>query len=315
MADMGSVLVAGKGGLIGSACFRALEQEGIKNVYAPSRSELDYQDLNAFISFLKKNKISKLIFAVGKVGGIVDNMKLPADYITENIVLHFNAIRAAQAANVEKAIFFGSSCVYPADAAQPLDPSQLFAGKPEVTSLSYAVSKLATILACQSHNRQYPHRCLFIPIIPNTAYGPNDHFDETGGHVLSALMQKIHKAKMENAKSVVIWGSGKPLREFIHSSDIAKACIFLLKAELNPDTFPLNLSSSVETSISELAQKIAKVVGFSGELVFDTTRPDGAYKKSLNCETMATMGWECSMDLDRGLQQTYQWFLENEKTK
>lgn len=310
MNSSDSIFVAGHTGLIGSAVVALLKEKGFNNLILPSHSELELTNSSEVDQFFESNKPNYVVLAAGKVGGIVQNQTFPADFINTNLSIQLNVLRAAHKANVNKLILLASSCMYPRECPQPMSESALLSGHPEPSSMAYAISKLAGLQMCLAYNQQY-RRKRFIPVIPNSAYGPRDNFDPKSGHVLSSLIRKFHEAKTQNLSSVTLWGSGNPRREFIHSSDIASACISLLQSDISSVEFPLNIGTGQDFSIKELAISIANVVGFKGRIDWDTSKPDGAPRKLLNSSKMKALGWHPGIEFEQGLQITYQWYLEN----
>jgi GDP-L-fucose synthase len=308
------IYVAGHTGLIGTAVLRALERSGFSNVITASHRELELTDTLSVDGFFDSLKPEFVVLAAGRVGGIVENQTYPADFMNTNLAIQLNVLRAAHRVGVQKLILFASSCMYPRECPQPMQESALYSGYPEPTSLAYAVSKLAGMQMCLAYNQQYGEK-RFIPVIPNSAFGPNDNFDPKSGHVLSSLMRRFHEAKEANAPSMTLWGSGNPRREFIHADDIAGACLVLLQGDTSQLQFPLNLGTGKDFSIRELAENIATVVGYKGKLEWDTSLPDGAPRKMLDSSRLLTLGWRPSVDLANGLKSTYQWYLDSMLTK
>lgn len=304
------IYVAGHQGLIGSAILRRLQREGNRPVIVRTRSQLDLTVQDDASRFFAAEKPQVVFLAAGKVGGIVENRDFPADFITQNLRIQINVMQAAFENGVEKLFFFGSSCMYPRECPQPMAEDLLLAGKPEPTSMAYAIAKLAGIHTCLAYNRQLGKTC-FLPVIPNSAYGPNDNFDPQSGHVLSALMARFHEAKMSGAGNVTLWGSGSPHREFVHADDIADACLHLLQRDVSALEFPLNIGVGADISIRELAEKIASVVGYAGKLDWDTTKPDGAPRKLLDSARLRASGWSPAISFDAGLRNTYDWYLQH----
>jgi GDP-L-fucose synthase len=308
------IYVAGHTGLIGSAVKRTLERSGFSNVITASHRDLELADTLSVDGFFDSAKPEFVVLAAGRVGGIVENQTYPADFMNTNLAIQLNVLRAANRVGVRKLILFASSCMYPRECPQPMQESALFSGYLEPTSLAYAVSKLAGMQMCLAYNQQYGEK-RFIPVIPNSAFGPNDNFDPKSGHVLSALIRRMHEAKETNASSVMLWGSGNPRREFIHADDIAEACLVLLQGDTSQLQFPLNLGTGKDFSIRELAENIANVVGYTGELEWDTSKPDGAPRKLLDSSRLLMFGWRPYVDLVSGLKSTYQWYLDSMLTR
>jgi GDP-L-fucose synthase len=304
------IYVAGHTGLIGSAVKRALDRRGFSNVITASHLDLELTDPSSVDGFFNCARPEFVVLAAGRVGGIAENQTYPVDFINMNLAIQLNVLRAAHRVGVRKLILFASSCMYPRECPQPMRESALFSGYPEPTSLAYAVSKLAGMQMCLAYNQQYGGQ-RFIPVIPNSAFGPNDNFDPKSGHVLSALIRRFHEAKETRTSSVTLWGSGSPRREFIHADDIAEACLLLLQADTSQLEFPLNLGTGKDFSIRELAETIAHVVGYRGRLDWDTSKPDGAPRKLLDSSRLRMFGWRPSVDLAAGLRSTYNWYLDS----
>lgn len=303
------IYVAGHRGLIGSAILRRLQREGHHPIVR-TRSQLDLTVQDDVSRFFAAEKPQVVFLAAGKVGGIVENRDFPADFITQNLRIQMNVMQAACENGVDKLVFFGSSCMYPRDCPQPMAEDRLLTGKPEPTSMAYAIAKLAGVHACLAYNKQLGRTC-FLPVIPNSAYGPNDNFDPKSGHVLSALISRFHEAKLSGAGSVTLWGSGSPRREFIHADDIADACLHLLRQDVSAMEWPLNIGVGADISIRELAETIAGVVGYAGKLDWDTTKPDGAPRKLLDSTRLRSLGWNPAISFAAGLRDTYDWYLKN----
>ena len=308
------IYVAGHTGLIGSAVKRVLERNGFSNVIIATHRDVELTDSASVDGFFDSAKPEFVVLAAGRVGGIVENQTYPADFMNTNLAIQLNVLRAAHRVGVQKLILFASSCMYPRECPQPMQESALFSGYPEPTSLAYAISKLAGMQMCLAYNEQYGEK-RFIPVIPNSAFGPHDNFDPKSGHVLSALIRRLHEAKETKAPSVTLWGSGSPRREFIHADDIADACLVLLQGDTAQLQFPLNLGTGKDFSIKELAENIANVVGYTGRLEWDTSKPDGAPRKLLDSSRMYRFGWRPSMELAIGLKSTYQWYLNSMLSK
>jgi GDP-L-fucose synthase len=303
------VFVAGHRGLIGSALVRRLVKGGCSDLVTATRRELDLENPEAVRAFFLKHRPGTVFLAAGKVGGIVENRDHPADFITRNLAIQINVLRSAHETGVARLIFFGSSCMYPRDCPQPMAEHMLLSGKPEDTSLPYAISKLAGTQMCLAYNRQYGST-RFLPVIPNSAYGPNDNFDPASSHVLAALIRKLHDAKVAGASHVELWGTGTPRREFVHADDIADGCCFLLEHDVAKIDFPINIGAGVDHSIAELAEIVARVTGYAGTIKWDTGKPDGAPRKLLDGSRLRALGWRAGVKLEDGIRATYRWFLE-----
>jgi GDP-L-fucose synthase len=304
------LFLAGHAGLIGSALRRRLASEGLDRPILAERSELDLGDPAATEAFFERHRPRWVILAAGRVGGILLNTRRPADLILENLRIQTSVLRAAARIGVERLIFFGSSCMYPRECPQPMSEELLWTGTPEPTSIAYAAAKMAGVEACLALNRQ-GGRTRFLPVIPNNTYGPGDDFEPDSGHVLSSLLRRIHEAKAASAPSVTLWGTGAPRREFIYAEDVADACLHLLSVELEGLKLPLNVGVGTDHSIRELAELIREVVGYPGEIRWDTTRPDGAPRKLLDSSRLLATGWRPSVVLKEGLQRTYAWYLQS----
>jgi GDP-L-fucose synthase len=302
------VYVAGHTGLIGSALVRALCAAGVEPI-VHSHDELDLGDATAVERFFDHERPEYVLLAAGRVGGIVVNRDFPAQFITENLAIQLNSICAAHRTGVRRLILFASSCMYPREASQPMGEVLLLTGRPEPTSMAYAIAKLAGVEMCLAYNRQYGGQ-RFVPIIPNSVYGPNDNFDPAAGHVLSALIRRFHEAKLGGARSVTLWGSGSPCREFLYADDLAAACLKLLTADLSATELPLNIGPGEDISIRELGTLVARVVGYDGQIAWDTSKPDGAPRKLLDSARSRALGWKPSTPLERGVRCTYDWYRE-----
>ena len=301
------ILVLGHRGLIGSALMRRLQHRGFDKVTGASRAEADLEQAPEVIGLMAKTTPDYVFLCAGKVGGITQNQITPADFIFSNLAIQSNVLQQAQASGVKKLILFGSSCMYPRETQQPMAESAILTGALEPTSLPYALSKLAGLQMCFALNKQYGGQ-RFMAVIPNSVYGPYDNFDPDSGHVLSALIHKIHMAKSRNEPAVTIWGSGTPRREFIHADDVADACIHLMQADRASEG-PFNLGTGSDVAIMELAQMIARVIGYRGQLVCDPSKPDGTPRKLLDSGRIRQLGWSPEVTLEQGLEQTYQWYL------
>jgi GDP-L-fucose synthase len=300
------VYVAGHRGLVGSAIARRLEREGFQDLLLRTRQELDLTDGPAVRAFFESERPEYVFLAAAKVGGILANDTYPADFIRENLAIELNVIDAAHRSGVTKLLFLGSSCIYPRLAPQPLKEEYLLTGPLEPTNEAYAVAKIAGVELGRAYRRQFGDR--FISAMPTNVYGPGDNFDLQTSHVLPALLRKFHEAKVEDAREVVVWGTGAARREFLHVDDLAGACIFLMEAYEGPE--PINVGVGKDISIGELAGLIADIVGYGGRLSFDTTKADGTPRKLLDVSKLTALGWEPKVSLREGIEQTYRWFEE-----
>jgi GDP-L-fucose synthase len=301
------IFVAGYRGLVGSALIRRLEREGFRNLPKRDRAQLDFKNESTVMRFFLDEKPAVVIFAAAKVGGIKANDDFPVEFLLDNLRIQNNVIHAAHKAGVRKLLFLGSSCIYPTDAPQPIPETALLSGPLEPTNEAYAVAKIAGIKLCQAYAREYGAN--FISAMPTNLYGPNDNFDLLSSHVLPALLRKAHEAKARDARELVVWGSGKPRREFLHVDDLAAACLFLLEKYDSKDI--INVGCGEDISIRELAELICDIVGFNGELVWDATKPDGMQRKLLDVTRLHNLGWHATIPLRDGIAQAYDWFLKN----
>ena len=301
------IYVAGHRGLVGSAIVRMLRRSGYSNIVTRARDELNLLDSVAVTKFLSDSQPDCIIDAAAKVGGIHANNTLRGQFIYENLTIQNNLIHGAWQANINKLLFLGSSCIYPRECPQPIREEYLLSGPLEHTNQPYAIAKIAGIEMCQSYNAQY--QCNFTTAMPTNLYGPGDNFDLSSSHVLPALIAKAHKAKIENASTLKVWGSGNPLREFLFVDDLATACLHLLTLKNAPGI--INIGSGYEISIRDLAKLICTIVGFSGTLEFDANKPDGTPRKLLDCSKMNALGWRAATDLPQGIKTTYEWYLEH----
>ena len=306
--------------MVGSALMRLLQTNPKVKLLLASRDELDLFDAAAVSRFFAKYKPEQVYLAAAKVGGIYANNTYPAEFIGENIQIQCNVINAAHQNNVRKLLFLGSSCIYPKLATQPIVETALMSGMLEATNEPYAVAKIAGIKMCESFNRQ--HGRDYRSVMPTNLYGVGDHFHQHNAHVIPAMMQRFHQAVKSGAKEVIIWGSGKQMREFLYVDDMASACVHImnlnqdkfLAAVANPMCSHINIGTGIDLSIASLAQMIAKIVGFTGRLVFDTSKPDGAPRKLLDVSRLKRLGWVCSIGLQQGLTSTYEWFLTHQNS-
>lgn len=301
------IFVAGHRGLVGSALVRRLQLEGFTNIVARDRARLDLSIEADVDRFFAEQKPALVVFAAAKVGGIKANNDLPVEFLLDNLQIQNNVIRAAHEAGVRKLLFLGSSCIYPKHAPQPIPESALLSGPLEPTNEAYAVAKIAGIKLCQAYAREYGEN--FISAMPTNLYGPNDNFDLLSSHVLPALLRKAYEAKKKGDRALVVWGSGNPRREFLHVDDLAAACVFLL--EQYDDAEIINVGCGEDISIRELAELICDVVGFQGDLTWDTTKPDGIPRKLLDVSKLHGLGWRHTIGLREGIARTYEWFLQN----
>ena len=303
------IFVAGHRGLVGSALLRKLQDDGFSRLLTRDRSQLDLKNEADVARFFAEEKPAFVILAAAKVGGIKANNDLPVEFLLENLAMQNNVVRAAYETGVRKLLFLGSSCIYPKHAPQPISENALLTGPLEPTNEAYAIAKIAGIKLCQAYAREYGAN--FISAMPTNLYGPNDNFDLLSSHVLPALLRKAHTAKQEGKGELVVWGSGEPRREFLHVDDLAAACVFLLEKYDSPEI--INIGCGEDISIRELAELICEVVGFKGELAWDTTKPDGTPRKLLDVSKVHALGWRHRITLRDGIARTYEWFLQNTK--
>lgn len=303
------IYVAGHRGLVGSAIVRNLQNKGYTNIIYRTHKELDLINQEAVRTFFQEEKPEYVFLAAAKVGGIHANNTYPADFIYDNLMIQNNVIKAAHDFEVKKLLFLGSTCIYPKMAPQPIKEEYLLTGALEETNEAYAIAKIAGLEMCKFFKRQYGDN--FISCMPTNLYGPNDNFDLKNSHVLPALIRKFHEAKVNNSEVVEVWGTGTPLREFLYVDDMADACVFLM--ENYEGEQHVNIGTGEEVSIRELAETIKKVVGFEGELVFNTDMPDGTPRKLTTVDKLHGLGWKHKVSLNEGIKLAYNWFLENYK--
>jgi GDP-L-fucose synthase len=301
------IFVAGHRGMVGSALIRRLESEGFLNLLVRDRSKLDLRDERAVTKFFAEQQPAVVILAAAKVGGIKANNDFPVEFLLENLRIQNNVIHWAYESRVRKLLFLGSSCIYPKFAPQPIPETALLSGPLEPSNEAYAIAKIAGIKLCQAYAREYGAN--FISAMPTNLYGPNDNFDSETSHVLAALLRKAHEAKTRKDRKLIVWGSGKPRREFLHVDDLASACLLLLEKYDSPEI--INVGCGEDISIRELADLICDVVGFDGELIWDATKPDGTPRKLLDVTKLRALGWKQSIPLRDGIGRTYEWFLAN----
>jgi GDP-L-fucose synthase len=313
------IFVAGHKGMVGSALVRQLENNANIELITQSRVELNLLDQTAVRDFFEQESIDQVYLAAAKVGGIHANNTYPAEFIYENLMIEANIIHSAHMAGVQKLLFLGSSCIYPKMAEQPMKEDALLTGTLEPTNEPYAIAKIAGIKLCESYNRQYGRD--YRSAMPTNLYGQNDNFHPENSHVIPAMMRRFHEAKEAGASEVGVWGSGKPMREFLHVDDMAAASVHVMnlddatyQANTQPMLSHINVGTGVDCTIRELAYTMEKVVGFEGNLLFDTKKPDGAPRKLMDVCRLKLLGWQASISLESGLKQTYQWFLHHQQS-
>jgi len=306
MEKASKIYIAGHKGLVGSAITRQLKKEGYNNLVFKTHAELELTDQQKVFDFFKEEKPEYVFLAAAKVGGILSNNTYPGQFIYSNLQIQTSVIHACYKFEVKKLLFLGSSCIYPKFASQPMSEDALLSGKLEPTNQAYAIGKIAGIIMCQSYNAE--SRTNFISVMPTNLYGSNDHYDLYNSHVLPALLRKIHEAKINNSKTVEIWGTGTVRREFLYVDDLADACLFLMNKYYDDEI--INIGTGEDITIKELAETIAEVVGYNNGFHFDKTKPDGTPKKLLNVEKIKKLGWKAKIDLRTGLKLTYEDFLK-----
>jgi GDP-L-fucose synthase len=311
------VFVAGHRGMVGSAIVRQLEKQPTVEVITAGRSELNLLNQAEVQAWFKANKLDQVYLAAAKVGGIHANNEYPAEFIYENLMIEANIIHSAHQAGVQQLLFLGSSCIYPKNVPQPMREDALLTGILEPTNEPYAIAKIAGIKMCESYNRQYGRD--YRSAMPTNLYGPNDNFHPENSHVIPALLRRFHEAKIAEAPQVVAWGSGTPMREFLHVDDMAAASVHVMQlddatyqANTQPMLSHINVGTGVDCTIKELTETVAKVVGFAGEIVWDTSKPDGTPRKLMDVSRLRALGWQASIPLEEGLRDAYQWFLAHQ---
>ena len=325
------IYIAGAQGMVGSAIVRRLQADGYGNLLTPTRDELDLTDQRAVADFFAENQPGYVFLAAARVGGIHANNTYPADFIHNNLVVQNNVIEQAYRHHVKRLLFLGSSCIYPKEAVQPMTEEALLTGPLEPTNAPYAIAKIAGLKMCEAYNRQ--HGTQFVAVMPTNLYGPGDNFHPENSHVLPALIRRFHEAKTSGRgtrdeereggvqDTVTIWGTGTPMREFLYVEDMADGCVFVMTLDDHrlseellsyPKPCFVNLGTGVDVTIRELAETVKDVVGFDGELVFDTTKPDGTMRKLLDVSRAKALGWEAQVGLREGIEKTYAWFLEHQ---
>lgn len=295
------IFIAGHKGMVGSAIARNLKAKGYNNILTQSRQELDLLDQKAVHAYLKAEQPVYVFIAAAKVGGIQANNAYRADFIYQNLMIEANLIHGAHEANIQRLCFLGSSCIYPRDCPQPIKEEYLLTGQLEQTNEPYAIAKITGIKLCESYNRQYGRQ--YISVMPTNLYGPNDNYDLNNSHVLPALIRKAHEAKEKNESTLTVWGTGTPRREFLYVDDLAEACVFLM--ETGYDGTLLNVGTGEDVTIRELAETVKTVVGFKGEIAFDTTKPDGTPRKLLDIDKIKSLGWNPVTSLSNGIRLSY----------
>lgn len=295
------IYVSGHSGMVGSAIVRRLRGSGYSNILTRSHTELDLLDQRAVLNFMQREKPDYIFCAAAKVGGIVANNRYRAEFIYQNLMIQANIIHSAYLSNVRRLLFLGSSCVYPRDCPQPIREEYLLTSPLEVTNEPYALAKITGIKMCEAYNAQYGTR--YVSVMPTNLYGPYDNYDLENSHVLPALLRKTHEAMMRGDKTITVWGSGKPMREFLHVADMADACVFLMENNISNGIY--NIGTGCDVSIKRLAEVIMKTVGFRGNVVFDSSKPDGTPRKWLDVSRMTDLGWLAQTGLEEGIKATY----------
>lgn len=313
-----TIFVAGHRGMVGAAIVRRLELLGYRNIITRAHAELDLKRQAEVDAFFRAEQVDQVYLAAAKVGGIHANNTYPAEFIYDNLMMECNVIHAAHIGGVQKLLFLGSSCIYPKLASQPMREDALLTGTLESTNEPYAIAKIAGIKLCESYNRQYGHD--YRSVMPTNLYGPNDNYHPENSHVIPALLRRFHDAVQSGAHEVVVWGSGAPMREFLHVDDMAAASVHVMeldetayRAHTQPMLSHINVGSGVDCTIRELAETVARVTGFTGRLTFDATKPDGAPRKLMDVSRLKALGWQAKIGLEDGLRDAYQWFLANQQ--
>ena len=310
MTPTSRIYIAGHRGMVGSAINRKLEAKGYHNLLTRTHSELDLTNQQAVNNFFEEMRPEYVFLAAAKVGGILANSTYPAEFIYENLMIEANVIHAAYTHGVKKLLFLGSSCIYPKLAPQPLKEEYLLTGELEVTNEAYAIAKIAGIRLCKHYNEQYGTN--FISVMPTNLYGPNDNYDPETSHAMAALIRKFHDAKVNDARQVVVWGTGSPMREFLHVDDMADACVYLME---NYDASDIgefvNIGVGEDLTIRDLAELIKDIVGYEGEIVFDTSKPDGTPRKLLDVTKLHNLGWQAKISLEDGIKHAYNWYRDH----
>lgn len=312
------IYIAGHRGMVGSAIVRLLQSKGYNNLILKTHSELDLTKQSAVNAFFEQEKPDQVYLAAAKVGGIHANNTYPAEFIYQNLMMEANIIHSAHQNDTQKLLFLGSSCIYPKMASQPMRESALLTGVLESTNEPYALAKIAGIKLCESYNRQYERD--YRSVMPTNLYGPNDNFHPENSHVIPALLRRFHEAVQNGDSKVTVWGSGKPMREFLHVDDMAAASVYVMnldntiyQSNTQPMLSHINVGTGVDCTIRELAETVAKVTGFAGELIFDASKPDGTPRKLMDVSRLKALGWQASISLQDGLRDAYQWFLDHQE--
>ncbi|MWW25917.1 GDP-L-fucose synthase family protein [Algibacter lectus] len=308
MDKQSKIYIAGHRGMVGSAIWRALEASGYNNLVGQTSAELDLRNQSAVQAFIETTKPDVIIDAAAKVGGILANSQYQFEFLLENMQIQNNLIDAAHKQNISKFIFLGSSCIYPKLATQPLKEEYLLTGPLEPTNDGYAIAKISGVRLCKAIRDQYQKD--FVSLMPTNLYGPHDNFDLKSSHVLPAMIRKFHEAKLNNNATVTLWGSGSPMREFLHVEDMAQAVVFALENKLPEHLY--NVGTGTDVTIKNLAETVQRIVGHQGTIVWDDTKPDGTPRKLMDVSKMKTLGWQATTPLDQGIENTYNWFLSNE---
>lgn len=301
------IFIAGHRGMAGSAIYRKLQEEGYSNFVLRTSSELDLTIQADVEAFFEQEKPEVVVLAAAKVGGIMANIQSPATFLYDNLMIQSNVINAAYCNGVKKLLFLGSSCIYPRECPQPMKEEYLLDGKVEPTNEGYAIAKIAGMKLCEMYNRQYGTD--YISVMPCNLYGIGDNFDPIRSHVVPATIRKFHEAKVNGSKEVVVWGTGNARRELLFADDMAEACVFLLERYSGNDFF--NVGTGFDVSIRELAEMVKEIVGYTGDIVYDTSKPDGMPQKLMDCSKLADEGWKYATGLKEGLEKTYKWYLDN----
>ncbi|NRP56642.1 MULTISPECIES: GDP-L-fucose synthase [unclassified Marinobacterium] len=314
---MKKIFVAGHKGMVGSAIVRQLSQDSNNHIITADRSQVDLVNQQSVDDFFANNQIDQVYLAAAKVGGIQANNEYPAEFIYENLMIEANIIHAAHQNNVQDLLFLGSSCIYPKMAPQPMKEDALLTGTLECTNEPYAIAKIAGIKLCESYNRQYGRN--YRSVMPTNLYGENDNFHPENSHVIPALIRRFHEAKLAKAPKVEAWGTGKPMREFLYVDEMAAASIFVMnldaqtyQKETQPMLSHINVGTGIDCTIKELTETVAKVIGYQGEIHWDTSKPDGTPRKLMDVSRLERLGWKAQISLEEGLTKTYAWFLENQ---